>query len=208
MQIRDVYNHYPVPPNLCTHMLRVAAVVERITKHWQGPKINSYEVVLAALLHDIGNLAKFDFENQKVKISNADFWKQKQKELWQKYGKDDHLVTEKMLNELKVKPHIKQWIQDKTFANIIDLVKSQNKWETKILLYADLRTLLNGIGSLEARISDIKNRMPHYYTRPDFDLMVKSAFQLEDQVQKNTDISLEKITINDQELDSFLRWSV
>ncbi len=113
-----------------------------------------------------------------------------------------------MLNELKVKPHIKQWIQDKTFANIIDLVKSQNKWETKILLYADLRTLPNGIGSLEARISDIKNRMPHYYTRSDFDLMVKSAFQLEDQIQKKVDIPLEKMTINDQEFNSFLRWSV
>ena len=208
MQIRDVYNHYPVPPNLCAHMLRVAAVVDKITKHWQGPRINSHEVVLAALLHDIGNLAKFDFESQKVKIPNASFWRQKQKELWQKYGKDDHQVTEKILNELKVKLCIKQWIQDKTFANIIDLVKSQNKWETKILLYADLRTLPNGIGSLEARIDDIKNRMPHYYTRPDFDLMVKSAFQLEDQIQKNIDIQLKRITINDQEFNSFLRWLI
>lgn len=166
--------------------------------------IKKSDVVLAALLHDVGNLVKFDFNQKVFNIGDERYWRQQQMKLWKKYGRDDHVVTEAILKELNVKLDIIKWIKEKTFGNIIKLVKNKNKWETKILLYADLRVLPDGIGTIEDRIRDIQTRMPHYYTRPDFELMKRSIFKLQDQIQQQIRIPVTKIKIYEDKLKNFL----
>ncbi len=191
-KIKKIYSSYPVPKNLQRHMLMVAEVAKVIFDNWQGPFIDKEKLILAGLLHDIGNLAKFDFKQPWLKLPNKElsYWQQKQVKFWQKYGKDDHVASQRILKELSIDREIRNWIKQKTFSNIINLVAKNNFWPVKVLLYADLRVLPTGIGSLEDRIEDIKARMPHYVNRPDFNEMIKAAFLLETQIQSVTKINL------------------
>lgn len=83
MNIADLYKKYNLMPGLITHQLRVGGIVKLIT--------DDPEAILTALVHDMGNLAKF---------SNLDeYWTTKQKKFWDKYGKDAHEATIKILEE-------------------------------------------------------------------------------------------------------------
>ncbi len=59
MTIQQLYEKYEIMPNLQLHMYRVAAVAKMICDHFQKP-INKQEVIITCLLHDIGNIIKFD----------------------------------------------------------------------------------------------------------------------------------------------------
>jgi hypothetical protein len=63
----------------------------------------------------------------------------------------------------------------------------------KILYYADLRTLPFGIGTLEDRLEDVRNRMPKYTSRPDFKDLVEACRQIENQLQQNLDVPVVEI---------------
>lgn len=99
MRIKEIYEKFGIPPNLQEHMVQVAKVVDFIKVHWSGPDVNWELLTKAALLHDIGNLVKYDFGV--IPIENGDFWKQRQQEIKQKYGTDDHEATKNMLAEIR-----------------------------------------------------------------------------------------------------------
>jgi len=60
--ITEIYEHYNIPPWLQEHMLRVSAVSSIICDQL-GDKVRKHEVVSACLLHDMGNIIKFDFDS-------------------------------------------------------------------------------------------------------------------------------------------------
>jgi 5'-deoxynucleotidase YfbR-like HD superfamily hydrolase len=60
MTIQDVYIKCAIPENLQLHMLRAAAVGHIIIRHWYKNEIEGERVLLALLLHDLGNVLKFD----------------------------------------------------------------------------------------------------------------------------------------------------
>lgn len=106
IDIRRVYDRFSVPPNLAEHMETVAQVVRVIRDHWQGEPIDWDFIIQAALLHDIGNIVKFDFEAHpeflREEQANIDHWKAVQRDIIARYGKDDHLASGNMLRELGV----------------------------------------------------------------------------------------------------------
>jgi HD superfamily phosphohydrolase len=79
------------------------------------------KIKLAALLHDIGNIVKFDFFNHPEFLGkeqkNVKKWIQIQKEMIQKYGTDDHEALSNILKELKVDKKLSNLIMAKVFKN-------------------------------------------------------------------------------------------
>jgi hypothetical protein len=196
MKITEIYQKYNVTPNLAEHMQSVSRVILFLQKHWQGGEIDWNEMLLIGQLHDIGNIVKFDFENYPELLGeekmNIAFWKEKQLEMIQCYGTDDHLVTQKILTEIGLKPKSIQIVLDKSFVNTIKIADS-NDWYTKILAYADMRVTPEGITSLDDRVEDIKRRMPKYTSRQDFNELVEAAYKIEKQIQAVVNCPLSQI---------------
>jgi len=201
MITKDIYKLFDIPPNLQDHLIAVAKISNLIATHWQDKNIHISDLIKISLLHDLGNIVKFNFE--KFPIDNIDYWKQKQKEIIEKYGDNDHDVTKKMLEEINIDIKLIQIILNKSFDNSINISKSSD-WMSKILLYADLRVLPNGVGTLQQRLDDIKNRMDKYKNRPDLLDLFSACFEIEKQIQSKINLNVDTINqelINNDHFD-------
>lgn len=142
MKIQDVYTSYNIAPNLQRHMLLTAHISTLIIDNWMQPFEQKKELVVACLLHDLGNLIKSDLEKYPeflgVPSSDIELWEKRQKEMVKKYGEDEHEATKRILKELQVSNRIISMILEKTFANTTK-TENSNNWPLKILLYSDLR---------------------------------------------------------------------
>lgn len=205
MKISDIYKKYKIPPNLKEHMFRVYAVVSLICENWKGESFEENQVKKFALLHDLGNIVKFDFDRHPEFLGeeqkNIGYWRMAREEIVNKYGSDDHDATKKMLEEIGLGREEVETILSKSFGNSVSTKSSEN-WPLKILYYADLRTLPFGIGTLEERIKDVRERMSKYTSRPDFEELVDACRQIELQIQHN--ISVPVYQINDESITKFV----
>ncbi len=197
MKVADIYKKFSIPPNLQEHMLRVCSIVECLKRHWKNdPHVDWDLAIKVALLHDLGNIVKFDFEKHPEFLGdeqkNISYWKQSQSKIIEKYGNDDDNVTKAMLSELGVDIGIAEIIFNKRFGNSVKVERS-NDWVLKILYYADLRTLPFGIGSLEDRINDVRERMPKYTNRPDFEDLVNACQNIGKQIEEKLNIQASQI---------------
>ena len=90
MKIADIYNKFSITPNLAEHMMTVTGIAMYIGKYWRGPKIDWEKVKKTALLHDLGNIVRFDFDKYPQFLgseqSRIDYWKKIQAETINKYG--------------------------------------------------------------------------------------------------------------------------
>lgn len=196
MKITEIYKKYQVPINLQEHMLRVASVANFIVENWIDDSLDKNKVLAVSLLHDIGNIVKFDFEK------NTDFYsknevsidqlKKIQLEFINKYGNDDDEANVKILSELGLDKELIDIVRNKKFSNCINTSLSEN-WILKILLYSDLRVLPHGIDDLENRFKDVMDRMPKYSNRPDIQDMFSACRNIELEIQKNVAIPLSVI---------------
>lgn len=197
MTIKETYRKYLIPGNLQQHMLSVAEVVLFIKLHWKGPEVNWDNVVTAALLHDLGNIVRFDFEKHPEflgeDINRIPELKKLQQRIIARYGNDDHLATQKMLTNIEVGADIMRIILNKSFGNSI-LIAEETDWCTKILHYADMRVTPSGIGSLEKRLQDIRARVGKYSDRPDFEQLTQACRSIEKQIQDNITINVRAIS--------------
>ncbi|HBC72717.1 TPA: hypothetical protein DCZ90_02830 [Candidatus Amesbacteria bacterium] len=196
MLISDIYAKLGIPPNLQQHMLRVTSVALFIAKNWQGTPLNTELLKTMLLLHDIGNIVRFDFEKHpeflEDEIIRIDFWKKRQKDFISKYGNDDHEATVAILKELGVSEEIKQKIYQMGYWNV-EKVKNSNDWYLKLALYSDLRVGPFGILPLQKRVDDIHARIEQYKNHLEF---IGIAQELENQIQANLEISVSKINNN------------
>jgi len=196
LDTQQAYDRFCVPPNLETHMRTVAHVVRVIRDHWTGKGLDWEFIIQAALLHDIGNIVKFDFERHPeflgTEAANVEHWKAVQQNIIIRYGKDDHLASGAMLKELGVSRELTSIIQDKSFSNAIEVAQG-NDWNAKILLYADMRVMPHGVASLEERLTDVRRRMPQYSQRPDFENLLDAARDIELHITANLDRSIHEI---------------
>ena len=62
MTISDIYKKFATPPNLQQHLLTVTKVALYIAGNFKNSEININNLKIAALLHDLANIVKFDFE--------------------------------------------------------------------------------------------------------------------------------------------------
>jgi hypothetical protein len=199
MNIIDIYKKYRVPSNLSRHMLTVAKIVLFIKSHWKNESIKiNWDILLkSALLHDLGNIVKFDLEKHpeifQAEGEDIGYWKEVQKEMIDKYGVDDHAATRRMLVELKADNRMIEIILSKTFGNSKEIA-AENNWHTKILLYADLRVAPHGIMTLNDRLEELIKRSTRYSRRPDFPELIEAARNIEKQIQEKVNFPLSEIS--------------
>src|SRR5205823_967909 len=116
MNILEIYKKYQIMPQLAEHQLRVAAVASLICENFQGD-IDMQNIVTACLLHDMGNIVKFNFDTETLKKlhgvvspEQAKQWEQVKQEFLAKYGGGSHNVTMKIVDELGVGERIRELV--------------------------------------------------------------------------------------------------
>jgi len=163
MTIKQLYEKYDIMPQLATHMLRVGAVGKMVAENW----IDGCDVKFVTdlcLIHDIGNIVKFDLINRNEekfgKIDNALYWQQIQQNYWDKYGHDAHDATVEILQDAELHKFTNLITEEEKlyFAEAKDESLKQASVAAIILMYADCRVKPEGIVSYRARIDDLKAR--------------------------------------------------
>lgn len=192
-RITEIYQHYHTPESLQWHQLRVAAVATQIVG-MESP------CVTASLLHDLGNLVKFDLsENARVidPSLHTPFWREKQKEIKARYGTNSHQATTAMLKEMRVPEPIIELVRGIDASTIASLTESS--LEQQICEYADLRVTPRGVVSLEERLEDLRER---YHSKRHIEWATDTAFektkqhaqQVEEHIQKQTGVDVASIS--------------
>jgi 5'-deoxynucleotidase YfbR-like HD superfamily hydrolase len=197
MKISEIYEKFNIPPNLQEHMIRVARVANFILDHWKGEQLDRNKIIKVVLLHDLGNVVKFDLDKYPEFLGNEkprlEYWKKIQKKTIEKYGPDDHTATSKMLKEIGVNEEIIDTISQKSFGNAIETEKSNNR-TLKILVYSDFRAGPFGLMPLKERLKEALPRLEKYKYLPHLDKLIQSAEAIEKQIQANLDINVSEIT--------------
>ena len=161
-------------PQLITHQLRVGGVVKIIT--------NDSDAILTALVHDMGNLAKF---------TNLDpYWTREQEKFWRKYGRDAHFATSTILLEAGL-DKLHKYLQEEAdlYKDILNLEDFSSVSKPALLtLYGDSRVAYEGVVTMSERIIDLETR----YSDKRNDWIW--APKLEKFVQSITEINISTIT--------------
>lgn len=186
MQVKDIYEKYKIPPNLAEHMLKVTKVALFICQHWRGQGIDVELVKKGALLHDLGNIVKFNFARSELwglRVDH-DYWRKVQKEFFNKYGTDAHKATIKILHELGINGRL----LDEVLLG--EWHEPGGSLERIIVLYADSRVGPFGVVSLEGRIKDLRKRYGAGFKEE----AAAVALERERKVQENLTVPVSEIT--------------
>lgn len=206
MNILKIYEKYQIPQILQEHQLRVAAVGNMIYGHLQGEiknQVDKETLITALLLHDIGNLAKFNLEHSMIEDKSRD-WIAVQKEFWKKFGKVSRIATQKIVQDIQV---------NNSVLNLVDFIGMSKAEEVlfktmteKIATYSDQRVQPYSVGTLEERKKEgtvrFKQREPYLSwnkaEREEGEKLIERSFialhKIEKQIFSKTDISPEFIT--------------
>jgi hypothetical protein len=202
MTILDIYTTYSIPENLQMHMLRVASIGSIICEDLRSKvSIDTDLVVKTLLLHDIGNIIKYDFSRSHL-LSPADFArieeiKATQREFVKKYGESVDLATEKIITEVASDKRVLQLFLESKGEYAEEIIKD-DVYDRKICYYCDMRVGPFGVVSIEQRFMDLVDRyaqkgelLQQQYNR----LKVYEDFckTIEEQLQFVATISLQRI---------------
>jgi len=158
MNVLDIYNKYKIPPQLQTHQLTVTAVAHQISDNFDG-NLEKENIIQACLLHDMGNIIKFDLNKNLFNETEEelDKWRQVQKEFTKKYGNDEHEATNAIVSEIGVSEKVCDIVNSQGFSNACE-IEENTSYEKKICEYSDMRVVPQGIQSLQERLSDLRER--------------------------------------------------
>ena len=200
--IKNIYKEYNIPVNLQEHMLRCAAICRLIINHWKGPELNKEDIIATMLIHDMGNIIKFDFEsefNKKVlKKEEIPRLKEIQKEMIKEYSDDSEKADILIAKELEANNKVINLLENLNYELMIETLESSD-FDLKISKYSDLRVSPYGVVSIEERHKEAKIRYPDIKIDPK---LKEAAFKIETQILDNTD--LEPEDINDESIKEFL----
>lgn len=157
-KITDIYSEYKIMPHLQMHQLRVAAVAKQICESFDI-EVDKQSVIIACLLHDMGNLIKAKLENKLFPMTDEEimYW-EKEKDLFiNKYGSDESIATSLIVKELGINGEVLHLVEHNDFYRICD-ISGSDSIHKKILKYSDLRVGPHGIVSLEGRFIDMIKR--------------------------------------------------
>ncbi|MES2315462.1 MAG: HD domain-containing protein [Patescibacteria group bacterium] len=157
-QVLDIYKEYKIMPSLQMHMLRVAAVASILCDNLTVP-INKEEMVTACLLHDIGNIIKFDMTifPDFFKPEGVAYWQAVKDEFIKKYGNDEHKASVEIVKELGCNERVIEIVDSIDFSNFYRNRDSENM-SFKVATYADALVGPYGVVSYEERMEDSKKR--------------------------------------------------
>lgn len=157
--VQNIYRKYDIMPTLQLHMLRVAAVAKEICTHYNGPPVDMTSIVAACLVHDMGNILKFQLTRfpDFLEPKGLTYWENAQEKFREQYGSNESVATELIIEEIGVSKRVKELVAVIGFkhgqANI-----DSNDFEKKICDYADTRVDPHGIVSLDNRLKDLEKR--------------------------------------------------
>lgn len=185
MTIQDIYTNYRITPSLQLHQLRVASVAKYLSDNIKQAQDQQIEIVLACLLHDMGNIIKFNMDlfPEFFEPEGRDYWKKVKQEFVNKYGSDEHVATMEIAQEvLQSACHFTLIVaagdarptkntREGTFDSrrVIELIDAigfseakqnaeQADFGRKIAAYSDMRVEPHGVTSLDARLADGNKR--------------------------------------------------
>jgi len=192
--IRNIYKRFPVTKHLQNHMMQVAAIGQLIAEHWKGPALNRDDLLAFLLLHDIGNIVKFDFTQKAMFTPDEDLklWEQRQKETIARYGTETDTVILAFAREIGVSERILHLLANSSFINL-EKIRDGDDWEQKIGKYCDLRVAPKGVVLLTERIADIEKRYAGKLP-PNTDALFNVAYDVEKQIFAQCEMKPEEIT--------------
>ncbi len=197
---QEVYTEYKIQPSLQLHQLRVAGVAKIVTEHFKL-ELNARDVIAACLLHDMGNILKFDFTvfPDFSEPEGIEYWENIQKEFEQKYGKDQHVATLTIAREIGASRGVLECIDIVAFSKIKQTLTS-GTWEQKICEYADCRVAPLGVVSLTERLLEGRQRYAsrqqdiESFREDRYQELVDAQRELQREIFSHTDITPEDIT--------------
>ncbi len=187
-------------------MLWVAQVGVETIENWTGPNINQENITSVLLLHDIGNMIKFELHSNEAKkiYSHSELEKLLpiQKKMIALYGNNADIANISILKEIGVSEDIIQLLTNHSFDYLPTLLDSEN-WNEKIVFYADLRVAPWGIVPLKKRVENLRERYSHrnqrWNDKSTFSNWLNWSNKLEKQLNQQTNIDLEHLSLNDVE---------
>ncbi len=196
MNILEIYEKYKILPSLAEHQLRVAAVAMQLCQAI-STKVDDESIVKACLLHDMGNLLKFDFAQfpHFFEPQGAAYWQRVKEEIIKTYGTtDEHQATLKIAAEIGVSKQVLSYIDCIGFTHATDNLN--RPVDFKICNYADMRVGPVGVLSLDERMADGAKR---YKNRLAAEVigdarLVEAIHRIEDDIFKISKIKPQDIT--------------
>jgi hypothetical protein len=182
-------------------MLRVAGVAALILDNWTGPPIDGKTLLVTSLLHDIGNIAKANYDSFPTlfpeEMQDLEYWKAVQSHIRARYGSTDQEVTLNIARELEVPERIILLLEKKTFVQNESTLASAD-WELKISAYSDQRVGPGGVMALRERLREARERyrgVPFASVNdPRFEVLVESAQSIERQIARQLRVRPDAIT--------------
>ncbi len=194
MTIQDAYSRYEIMPQLSLHMRRVAGVGKLILDGWREP-IGHDTVMRTLLLHDMGNIVKFDLtEAGQRKLKSAEpedlpRWRDIQAKYWKAYGKSAYEATLAIVKELHQEDLVEIYQADhEGYAKSYPALLLDQSPTVQILAYCDVRVVPSGVVPMKERIADLQRRYGRDLSWYDF------LYQLEESVGAMTTTPLSSIT--------------
>ena len=189
--ITDIYAEYKIPKNLQLHQLRVAAVAKIICDNLTV-SVDTENVVRAALLHDMGNIIKFDLGvfPESLEPEGRDYWEGVKKEYIETYGTNEHEASIQIARVLTGNERIVQIVETVDFGK--NDRHTVDDFGIKIAGYSDTRVCPYGVASLLEREEDGARR----YSGDGAEMRTvfySSLRTIEAQLQKNALIDLKAI---------------
>ena len=157
-------------------------------------------MVAVLLIHDLGNVVKFDLESKdrkKVLVDEKDveYWKMVQKDTISKYGAGEHEATENMAKELGIDKELQSLLGNMGRYEGANMgLTREEDFEVRICAYSDLRVAPYGVTSALDRLDDLIYRYRGREKESVFRDMLDVTPKQERALFKNVSIKPEQIT--------------
>ena len=200
--ISEIYETYQIPPWLAEHMYRVAAVAALLfDAHAKiDPSLEGrHDLIVANLLHDVGNIIKFDFELIPAPDGQNDHWREVQVKFKERFGADELVAAEKIMEELGVLATTQPILLHTSFPYGPELAASGTLLQ-ELSGYADQRVSPTGIVSLTERLEYMHRRYAKRgsvygdTTDPKIQALTTAIYEVEHQL-------FEGLTIRPEDID-------
>lgn len=196
--ISHIYEQYQIMPALQLHQYRVAAVASMICDHFGGV-LERNEIISACLLHDMGNILKFDLEKfpEFLQPQGKEYWEGIKAEFARNYGGDEHVATIAIAEEVGVSLRTIELIKSISYVPQL-LDPAYPEMSAKICEYCDLRVTPFGITSMADRWQDLQTRYQKKNASEERQqrlvLLQKNSQVIEDEIFSHCSISPDGIT--------------
>lgn len=197
--IEQIYENYKIMKNLAQHQLRVAAVAKLICDNC-NIGVTTDDVVKACLVHDMGNILKFDLLKfpEFLEPEGLEYWENVREELKEHYNtNDEHVATVEIAREIGVSQSVMECLSSIGFSKTTQAVNDSN-FNHKICNYVDQRVAPYGVVSIEGRMEDGRKRYANSARASvnalNFEVIANDLKTLENQIFEHIRIKPEDIT--------------